>query len=134
VNNKAKTLLAAVPVALALTACGSHSSHSFQSPVSHASSLAAVPGFTNGTADGEKALVKAGVPVHGSSMQQLTWLQSMKTKANREALAKSLEIPPQNRKAFEAKVLDAVKQDGFTTHADRVKLITDIENLVVQYQ
>lgn len=133
-NAKALAVAAVIPFVL-LAGCGkSHTSGQVVPPSLHASALASIPGFTNGKADGEKMLVKAGVPVHGTTMQQVQFIQSLKDKSNRQALAVKLGIPKSNRQAFYAAVLGDLEKDHVTTHAGRVQFITDLENQVVQYQ
>ena len=54
----------------------------------------------------------------------------MLVKANREALAKKLAIPAQNKMTFEANALTAAKADDVFTHAGRVKFFdADLPNL-----
>lgn len=86
-------------------ACGPTHSVTPQQKAS-VSALANVPG-----ADAESVLIRAGVPINGTSAQQIAFFNSMKIKANREALAVKLQIPPQNKTAFDAALLDGIKKD-----------------------
>lgn len=134
-NKKALAAVAAIPFVLVAAGCTkSQSSHSVAIPSYHASAIANVPGFTNGKADDEKMLVNAGVPVHGSTVQQVQFIQSLKDKGNRQALAVKLGIPKSNRQAFYAAVLGDLERDHVATHAGRVQFLTDLENQVAQYQ
>jgi hypothetical protein len=119
--------IAAVSVAAAAalaTGCSSHSVSSITpAEKASASALASVPG-----ADAKQILISAGVPINGTSAQQIAFMHKMATKANREALYTKLGIPPQNKASFEAAVLTAVKAD-VTTHAGHVKFFdTDLPN------
>ena len=59
---------------------------------------------------GEQILVSDGVPVNGSSLQQIEFFTTMiHSKAARDAFAAKVKIPPQNRPAFEAQLLDLAK-------------------------
>lgn len=123
----------AVTACAALAGCGgTEASHSAVPvmPRASVSALAAVPG-----ADGRQVLVRAGVPVNGTSAQQLAFARSMAVKGNRQALAQRLAIPPAQRPAFEAALLDAVKRDHFLkAHANRVQFFDrDLPGLLARY-
>jgi hypothetical protein len=84
---------------------------------------------------GEQMLAKAGVPVHGTAMQQLSFAKSMLAKPDRQALAKKLAIPEGNRSAFEAGLLAAAEHDHVATRAGRDRfLLTDLPLLIREYQ
>lgn len=133
-KNRIALAIPVIALAAGLTLAGCHSaasSGSGQVPSALASSahaLASVPG-----ADAKQVLIRAGVPVNGSSAQQVLWAKSMAVTANRHALAVKLAIPPQNKTAFEAALLTAVKNDGYLhSHADRVEFF-DV-NLPAAYE
>lgn len=113
-----------------LAGCGnSSSSSSGHVPAGLASSagaLASVPG-----ADAKQVLIRAGVPVSGTSAQQIAFGRAMLVKSSRKALAEKLAIPPQNKAVFEASLLDAAKADHvLTKHTGRVKFFdVDLPNL-----
>lgn len=124
-----------IPFAGLLAACGPNHSHPGQVIGSHASSVANVPGFTQGKVDGRQALINAGVPVNGSTEQQVMFIQSMKSKANRDMLAQKLNIPKgAKRNAFYAQVLKALESDHVASHAGRVQFMVDLENAAVANQ
>lgn len=90
------------------------------------SALASVPG-----ADAKSVLIKAGVPINGTSAQQIAFFKSMSVKSNRETLAKKLQIPAMNKDAFEAALLDAAKQDY--RHPITKFLDVDLPNIYARY-
>ena len=113
--------LIAIPLA---TACHGTTTASPQAKAS-VSALASVPG-----ADARQILITAGVPINGNSAKQIAFGKAMLVKANREALAKKLAIPAQNKMTFEANALTAAKADDVFTHAGCVKFFdTDLPNL-----
>lgn len=122
-----KILLAPVAAALiaGAVACGPTHTTSPQAKAS-VSALASVPG-----ADAKQVLIHAGVPINGTSAQQIAFFKSMSVKANREALAVKLHIPPQNKAPFEAALLDAAKQDY--RHPVTQFLDKDLPNLYARY-
>ena len=130
--NRKLILPALALAATGLTAAGCHSSSSSSGHVpagiaSSASALASVPG-----ADAKQVLISAGVPISGTSLQQIAWFRSLAVKANREALYAALGIPERNRTAFYGTLLDAAKADHVlrpSNHAGRVQFFdVDLEN------
>ena len=107
-------------------ACGPAHSHLTPQAKATVSALASVPG-----ADAQQILIRAGVPINGTSGQQIAFAKAMMHRVNRDALAQKLQIPQQNRSAFEAALLTAAKADHvLTSHAGRVKWLTmDLPNL-----
>lgn len=133
-NKKTVLRLAAyalgVALAFAVTGCAGHSPHDTPQAKASISALASIPG-----ADAKAMLVKAGVPVNGTSAQQLAFARSMLVKTSRDQLAAKLEIPRASRAAFEASLLDAARTDHLRTHAGRVKFLdADLPGLVARYQ
>lgn len=126
----------ALAATAALGACGHGSASTGMAhrplPRASVSALASVPG-----ADARQVLIRAGVPVHGTSAQQLAFGKAMLSKGNRKALAQKLAIPPARRPAFEAAVLDAAKGDHVLkpgNKAGRVKFFDrDLPGLLARF-
>lgn len=128
------TMIAGAALTAALAAgCSTHSASSATSPFKgpSASALASVPG-----ADAKQVLIRAGVPVNGTSAQQLAFGRAMMVQANRQTLAAKLAIPAgPKRNAFEAALVTAAKGDHvLTSHQGRVKFLDqDVENIYVMF-
>lgn len=126
-----KYLLAPITAALIVSAaaCGPAHTATPQQKTS-VSALASVPG-----ADAKQILINAGVPVNGTSAEQIAFVKSMlASKKNRDALLLKLDIPPQNVSVFQSKMLDAAKADDvLTSHAGRVKFLdVDLPDIYAQ--
>lgn len=126
------TIAGALIAVAALTGCKSSSAPAASHSQAKAtvSALASVPG-----ADAKQVLIHAGVPINGTSAQQITFVKSfLASKTFRDALYVKLGIPPQNKSAFQSKLLDAAKADHvLTSHTGRVKFFdVDFGNIYAQ--
>jgi hypothetical protein len=120
----------ALIAASTLIAAGCSSHHSTLA----AHPLASIPGYDKAAA--VQILTADGIPVHGTSAQQLAFGRTLLTKTARQQLAVKLAIPKANRKPFEADLLTDAKSDHvLTSKAGRVKLLEqDLPGLLEKYQ